>query len=618
MKLRKVILENFRSYKERVTLDVADFTTLIGKNDAGKSTILEALEIFFNNNLVKIESSDRCVFSESTNIRIGCVFSDFHDQILLDSSVYTSLEEEYLLNNEGHLEIHKIFDCTLRNPKASIIAFCQHPTTNGVSDLLLLKITELRKRFQDLSLDDSEVDLRSSSSIRTAIYAQLVETLTFGTVEVPLNKEDAKSIWEALEPQLPIYSLFQSDRPSRDDDSEVQDPMKLAITEAIRDVEQTLNGVLETVKSKVEDVATRTLQQLRSIDESLANQLSPSFKSDPKWDSLFKMSLTGDNDIPINKRGSGVRRLILLSFFKAEVERKRTQGSASVIYAVEEPETSQHPSNQLMIVNSLLELADQDNCQVLITTHVPALASSVPTESIRYITLNDQGERAIYRNDVHILKMVAQSLGVYPNQRVSLVIFCVEGPNDIHFFKHVSKILHMNHPEIVDLTTDNRIAILPLGGSSLGEWVKHQYLRNLGIPEFHIYDRDTSPPTEPKYVLAARQVNQRSDGSMAFITSKRELENYIHPEAIKRVMGIDVEFGDFDDVPQLVSTSAGMNESTAKKWLNNKVVKEMSYEQLCEIDPQGNIKSWLTQLSRLLDVYTSPHTLVAPANEISE
>jgi putative ATP-dependent endonuclease of OLD family len=615
MKLKKIILENFRSYKERITLDVSDFTTLIGKNDIGKSTILEALEIYFNNNLVKIDNSDCCVYSTSKEVRIGCVFDDFNSKVLLDSSVYTSLDKEFLLNSEGLLEIHKVYDCSIKSPRTSVFAICEHPTLTAASDLLQLKIGELKKRFNDFSLDDTNVDLRSSSSIRHAIYTQMKFQLKLSYREVPLNKEDAKSVWENLESQLPIYSLFQADRPSRDEDSEVQDPMKLAISEAIKAVDDELSLITDRVRQRVEEVATRTLHELRTIDGTLANELSPIFKSEPKWDNIFKMSLTGDNDIPINKRGSGVRRLILLSFFKAEVERKRNQTSIPVIYAIEEPETSQHPNNQLLIIRSLLELSDQENCQVLITTHVPALASQLPIESIRYISKNESGNKMIRSYDEHILTEVAQSLGVFPTQINTPILFCVEGPNDINFFKNISKILHSYDPLVPDLSTDTRIAVLPLGGSTLGEWVKHQYLKNLGIPEFHIYDRDNPPPVSAKYQSAADQINQRTDGSIAFITNKRELENYIHPTAIREVMGIDVVFGDFDDLPKMVSELAGMNESTTKKWLNNKVTSQMTYSQLCEIDPQEEIKSWLIELARRLNQYSSPLLLVAPAKE---
>ena len=94
--------------------------------------------------------------------------------------------------------------------------------------------------------------------------------------------------------------------------------MKLAIKEALKSVEAELEKIKQTVQDKATEVASRTLAKLREMDPNLAGQLSPHFKAEPKWDGLFKMALTGDNEIPINKRGSGVRRLVLINFFRAE------------------------------------------------------------------------------------------------------------------------------------------------------------------------------------------------------------------------------------------------------------------------------------------------------------
>lgn len=45
----------------------------------------------------------------------------------------------------------------------------------------------------------------------------------------------------------------------------------------------------------------------------------------------------------MNKRGSGVRRAVLLSSFLADAENKRDPDNTNhVIYAIEEPETSLH------------------------------------------------------------------------------------------------------------------------------------------------------------------------------------------------------------------------------------------------------------------------------------
>ena len=53
-------LQNFRRYSNAVTIEFENLTAFVGKNDAGKSSILEALDIFFNEGkgCVKIDKDD--------------------------------------------------------------------------------------------------------------------------------------------------------------------------------------------------------------------------------------------------------------------------------------------------------------------------------------------------------------------------------------------------------------------------------------------------------------------------------------------------------------------------------------------------------------------------------
>ena len=133
--------------------------------------------------------------------------------------------------------------------------------------------------------------------------------------------------------------------------------MKSAIQEAIKESQAQIEIIKEQIKTSTTQLARRTVEKLREIAPELASELDPQFRADPKWEGLFKMSLTGDNAIPINKRGSGVRRLILLSFFRAAAETKRAKrNSPTVVYAIEEPETSQHPVQQRMMMEAFLAI----------------------------------------------------------------------------------------------------------------------------------------------------------------------------------------------------------------------------------------------------------------------
>lgn len=226
MRLRSLILENFRCYKNQIRIELSDLTAFIGKNDIGKSTILEAIEIFFNNSVVKIDPQDVCVNGSNKEVRIACEFSELSADVVLDTSSTTNLKDEHLLNKEGFLEIHKVFDCAGKTLKESVYACAYHPSVKGAEDLLQLKNSELKKRLADLHIEKTGVDLRSNSAIRKAIWSSF-QDLSQKTNYIPLNKEDAKKIWESLKNELPIFALFQADRSSRDEDAEVQDPMKL-------------------------------------------------------------------------------------------------------------------------------------------------------------------------------------------------------------------------------------------------------------------------------------------------------------------------------------------------------------------------------------------------------
>jgi len=614
VKLKTIILENFRCYKDETRIEIGDLTAFIGKNDIGKSSILEALEIFFNNGLIKIEKLDACVYRKDKSVRIGCIFTDLPKEIVLDVSATTNLKDEHLLNQDGFLEIYNLYDCGGSKIKEQVYARAQHPTEENAQNLLLMKNAELKEQLEKLNIGKERVDLRSNPSIRKAIWSSC-ENLKIRPVDIPLNKEegDAKKIWDRLQEDIPTFALFKADRPSRDDDAEVQDPMKLAVDEAVKLVKKELERIKEIVKEKATEVAQRTLEKLKEMNPSLAKELSPNFKAEPKWNSLFKLTLTGDNQIPINKRGSGTRRLILINFFRADAERRqKISNTPSIIYAIEEPETSQHPSNQKMLMEALAELSEQDNCQVILTTHVPGLAGLLSMESLRYVYMGKDEQVCIGSGNEKVYKKIANELGVLPDHRIKVFV-CIEGPNDISFLKQISELFHKNDVSIPNLSDNPQVALLPLSGSNLIEWVQNHYLRELGRPEVHIYDGDKS-----EYQDVCNKIKARNDNSCCFRTRKKEIENYLHPEVIKKVLGVSVTFGPNDDVPALVAKAIHESDSSSKPWaelkeeerrgkikrakkrLNNEVASKMTIAYLEQSDPNKEIEGWLREITKKL------------------
>lgn len=359
MKLKKVVIKNFRAYSHFTEIPIDQITALIGKNDIGKSSILDALDTFFN--LGKLELDDRNVHCGDENVIIGCSFSDFPTSIVLDETAPTSLNEEYLLNDEGLLEIWKEYPA---NGKERVYIIAKHPANEPYDDLLLKKNAELKTLIRNAGLQEM-VNQSINSIMRHALWNSLGDEITFETKRISADKEDAKNIWQKLVPFLPKYNVFRADRPSKDDDALAQDPMQVAMKAAIIEKQQELMQIAEEIKQRVSAVADRTIEKLRDFDSNLASTLRPQFKKDPAWDKAFAFSLTGDEDIPINKRGSGIRRLVLFSFFRATCEENLDNGT-DVIYAVEEPETSQHPDFQKTIIDTFLQMAENPSRQILV------------------------------------------------------------------------------------------------------------------------------------------------------------------------------------------------------------------------------------------------------------
>lgn len=105
MKIKKIKLENFRTYKEEVSIELNNLTVFVGKNDAGKSTILEALDIFFNEGkgVIKIDKDDvnKKALEEGNNeIKITVIFDSLPETLTIDSTNSTNLANEFLLNKE--------------------------------------------------------------------------------------------------------------------------------------------------------------------------------------------------------------------------------------------------------------------------------------------------------------------------------------------------------------------------------------------------------------------------------------------------------------------------------------------------------------------------------------
>lgn len=619
MKLRSLTLANYRCYKTPTHIPFDDFTTFVGRNDCGKSTVLDALDTFFNDK--PLDKNDAAKGGNAKAVTITCVFDTLPPSLLLDETATTTLADEHLLNSNGDLEITKIYNCSIEKPKlvASRLR-AVHPSAPNADDLLALKVDDLKDRAKALGLNLTGVNKTIKRELRDAIRSA-INPLNLVEADILLigdgvdDKGNSPKVWDGLKSALPLYALFKSDRQSTDQDSEAQDPLKTAVKEAISAKAADLGIVMDYVEQEVKKVAALTLKKLKEIDPAIAATLDPKFEK-PNWSSLIKASITGDDEIPLNKRGSGVRRLILLNFFRAKAERAVQEKQAnSTIYAIEEPETSQHPHNQRLLMGALQQLAIGDD-QVIVTTHTPMLARYLPSSSLRFIEKLPDGSRTITVGGTDAVnKNIADSLGVLPDHSVKVFIV-VEGIHDIEFLKALSRVYRaqtLDIPDLGALELAGEVIFVPAGGAcNLALWQSR--LHKLRRPEFHLFDRDAPSTSPSKHQADVDSVNQRP-GCTAVSTSRLELENFVHYAAINvcaQAMGLAcnlaAQFGPDDDVPKLLTVELNKTApqgsqwgpNRVKGWLAGTVVDTMDGVMLAGIDPNNEMLGWMNTIKQML------------------
>jgi predicted ATP-dependent endonuclease of OLD family len=245
---------------------------LVEKNEIGKSTMLEALDIFFNDGKgsVKIDQED----INKANLGAGddCIgifveFEELPASIVIDATNEATLGDEYLLTSSGTLKVIK------RYPKAGkekVFISAHHPSAAGCRDLLLKKNADLKKLLDDQGLECP--DKTKNSELRKSIWNGQGD-LELEDSEIEVAKIDAKNIWEQLKSYMPLYTLFQADQKNSDGDSEVQDPMRLAVREILGDptIQAELAKVADTVKTRLDEVAAQTLTKLDELNPEIAS-----------------------------------------------------------------------------------------------------------------------------------------------------------------------------------------------------------------------------------------------------------------------------------------------------------------------------------------------------------
>jgi putative ATP-dependent endonuclease of OLD family len=569
MKIHSVSAQNFRPFSTLEEVQIGSLTTIIGKNDAGKSSVLKVLDVFFHNE--KLDDDDvHYGANEEEDVIIEICFTDL-PIIEIEEGVETTFEEEMLVDSHGFLRIIKIYhrdDLT----KFEIVLNCNDYEDDDYSGLVTLSETQLNTKGKSLGLDFSRAGrgITNKDKRKEIREKASVEGINLLCKELPIPKSN--QAWKAIEKLLPKFDLFDADS-----------NLGINATSFQREFNQIIIATVESggaifardaLTTHIENALQREVDQIFERFKNHTDDFER-FSVKPKysWHKAVTFDIVGKDQYAVEKsidqRGTGVRRILMVAFFQHMAEKVR---SDNFIYGIEEPENSLHPGLQRELFESFFKIAKSGN-QIIVTSHSPVFAGSSPLEDL--VLIKREGGLATANQSIDLdLAEVAKELGVEPSDQITGYDACVfvEGINDVEFFKHAASEFK-RAGRINEDFDDKNIGFVICGGDSLKHWIDLKAMRRLNTRFAVVIDSDKDSETFDldQKKLDWKQSCEDQEG-VFHILKKRSIENYIHPDKIRDSRYTFQPYNDYTPMKQLY------NKKVYKLFLN------MNSREILEMD----------------------------------
>ena len=555
MKLTKVIINNFRSFSESQIIELNNQTVLIGNNSSGKTTVLQALSKLFSD-----KQNDRIIKK-----------SDFH----LPKGSRPG-------ENTKNLFIETIFefdelDGTLCGP--AIPSFFEHFTVSKDGAKPFLRI-----RLESSWEDDGTVE----GSVDTQIYyissdedtirdedkhrAPRKDLDKIRVLYVPASRTPEKELGNASGSML--SRLVNSINWTEDEINEITDKI-----DELNNTFLSEDGALTQINNEIqkswelyhEDNRFSQAELIINSSEMAAALRQIALKFSPT---------TTEEAFTVSDLGDGLRSIFYFSLvdsildIELEITKDREENPDNprfklippilTILAIEEPENHIAPHHIGKLIKRFKRLGNNDNSQVILTSHSPAIVKRIEPEDLRYLRIenNDRVLQTIV-SGIQLPQAIDESykyikgaIQAYPELYFAKLVVLGEGDSE-----------ELLLPKFFDLLgkeiDSSQISIVPLGGRHVNYFWK--LLNSLKIPHITLLDFD----------------NERYGGGWGRIKY-----------AIQQLLEIGIERSD------LVTIEDG-------RILNDEDIARISSNQISDIFSQ-TLSSWINHLEKFNVFFSVP------------
>ncbi len=619
MKLKKVLISNFRSVKNTVTVVIDQSTTvLIGANDHGKTNILDAIQCL---------NTDRPIKAEDVNW-------DAPEGEAPSIEWYFSIEDQDIPKIKA-LEVPAapVQEPAPEPPLAEEVVTIE-PVTEPITDSVATEPTPVQSPVQQAVRETVVLNPQAGEEIvfiRNGVDAAL-EVKTVPSSLEPLPQADRSNLLSLL----PKVELFKTP------DIGIKDSVSLAeLTTTDYEFMQgifRLAGIWDQKDSlftqnnktqKVLDTASTELTKRLNSDWQQGRNLKWMFSPGGNAGDRIIISI-GDEAVEerytsLSHRSSGFKTYFLLKMIL--LARTASNPTGSYIFLFDEPGTYLHPHAQIDLQRSFEKIAERS--QIIYTTHSLFLINKNHPKRNRVVSKSAEGTKLDQRPFQKNWKAIRESLGILlsNNFLIAEKTLLVEGPSDVIYIldcinrlKVLGRIdIDLNDLSIVDAgTSENYVAMAKLmlqegrevvaivDGDSGGTAITTQLKK---VCKQELTDKKLQIETLPQHKSIE---DICCDMPLLQLAIKNVATNMVSL-AVKTPNPADLDFAiAAAQIASIAGTTFGkVIDDTTKGWFNppqslSKLLIAIEYEDLCkdkpELAPPSEAETCIAKIKTALDI----------------
>lgn len=467
--LVKVVIKNFMSIKEEQMVKFnKDITSIIGKNESGKSTLLKAI---FKLNGEPITRHEKNVSLKNDNAYIKGYFKISREEI-------KKINEEYASNNEhSFYSLPEEYDSLyyskeINESKTTYYGLYYMDENKKLKSISTLMFVErIRKQIElifneEVQTDEVKIFLKDIKELNDIEIKEKIKTLNVD-VEIKeqldsISKEIEKNYWINLLPEYKFikFSSFSDVLKDNvlfsevDDNQQAKNILKIANI----DIEELREAFENDDEQKLEDLQTQYIDIVSKKFKQIFQQTDENFKlkirfGTSKKDIIFltQDKTSGSSSINLSQRSDGFKWYLSLYLTIYDYLNKAND-SINYILLLDEPNLYLHPGAQNNLLFNVF-YKEFNDIQIVYTTHSPYMIDSDNSFSIRIVEKDDQtiiynsareyAEKSKKVKDVDTLSPLLAALELHISNSLIIndknIIIVVEGIQDVYLLQAMIK-----------------------------------------------------------------------------------------------------------------------------------------------------------------------------------